>query len=110
VTVSKAGGCFRNPVLLSSEGNHKVVVRSRMCRTNEDANGFYEMQEHRMGCEDIAERQAFLGQACLHCRSPDFTAKLQRTVRSEEFVMASQQLQMVLKSLRAASVTKAAAT
>jgi hypothetical protein len=67
------------------------------------------MQEHRIGREDIAERQPFFGQACLHGRSSDFTSKLQRTMRSEEVVMASQQLKVIFQTLGTASVTEAAA-
>ena len=34
--------CFRNQVLLGSEGNHNVFVRGRRQRTNEDANNSYQ--------------------------------------------------------------------
>ena len=86
--VQPSGRCFRNPVLLGSDGNHKVRVRGQRNRANEDANNLIQAQKHRDGREYITERQSFFCQS-LHGRSSDFTAKLQRTVKSEEVVMAA---------------------
>ncbi len=79
-------------MLLSSHGNHKVILRGRNYLANEDAMNLYPAQKSRDGHEDLAERQPLMGQACLHRRSSDFGPKLQSTMRSEKVVMASQQV------------------
>jgi hypothetical protein len=66
---------FRNPVLLSSHGNQKVILRGRSHLTNEDAMDLYQAQKLRDGREDVAERQSLFGQACLHRRGSDFHDK-----------------------------------
>jgi len=92
---------FRSPVLLSCHGHHRVFLGGYL--TNEDATNLYQAQKDRNGREDVAERQPSFGQTCLHRWSFDLAAKLQRTVSPEEVVMASQQLQMVVQSLRSAT-------
>jgi hypothetical protein len=97
-------------VLLGSDGTHKAQVRGQRNPANEDANDLIKAQKCRDGCEYITERQPFFGQACLRGRSSDFASKLQRTMRSEEVVMASQQLNVIFQSLGTARVTEAATT
>ncbi len=83
-------------MLLSSHGNHKVFLRGRSQLTNEDAINLYQAQQLRDGREHVAERQPLLGQTCLHRRSSDFASKLQRTVRPEEVVVTTENLEMII--------------
>ena len=50
--------------------------------------------------EHIAERQPLSGQTCLHRWGSDLATKLQRPVRPEEVVIASQQLEMIFQTPR----------
>ena len=64
------GWCFSNPVLLSSNGKQKVLLRGRKQRTNEDGINRYQTQKHRNGHEDIPERQSFFGALAVQASCP----------------------------------------
>ena len=85
----------------------KLDNLARLFLQNENADGAQKSEYRR---EDITERQPPFRQPCLHRRSSDFGSKLQRPVRSEEVVMASQQFQMHFQSLFPPRIRKAPTT
>ena len=105
VAVERDFGCFRNPVLLSSHGGDQVFPLRGIGVNDEHTNGPDQAQKVRDGRENITERQPLWGQGCLHRRRSDFAPELQSPMGSEEIVMASQQLQMIVQPLCSPSVT-----
>ena len=63
-------------------------------------------QRHRRRQEDVSKGEPSRGQTGLHSRSSDLTSELQSSVRSDEVVVATEQLQVLIKPLRRASVGK----
>ena len=88
----KSGRNFRNrtPLVI------RLGPRSRKCKHNETDPSR----------EDVPEAQLSLRQSRLHRRSPDFSPDLQRTVRSSEVVVATEQLQVVFKGPLLPSVAR----
>jgi len=73
----------------------------------EQTDGRNRKQKIGYAREDIAEGQPLLSQTGLHRRSSDLRTEFQRPMRSDEIVMAAQQLKMIFQPLHTSSVTKA---
>ena len=98
--------CFRHQVLLSGCGQWYRCGRDRVTRPSEQENFDSRPQRNRRHKEDVSKGEPSRGQTGLHSRSSDLTSELQSSVRSDEVVIATEQLQVLIEPLRRASVGK----
>ena len=75
-------------------------------RPTEQENLDPQPQRNRRRQEDVSKGEPSRRQTSLHSRSSDLTSELQSSVRSDEVVIATEQLQMLIEPLRRASVGK----
>ena len=98
--------CFRHQVLLRGCGQWYRCGRDRVARPSEQENLDPRPQRNRRRQEDVSKGEPSRGQTGLHSRSSDLTSELQSSVRSDEVVIATEQLQVLIEPLRRASVGK----
>ena len=91
----------------AAAGSGNRCGRDRVTRPTEKENLDPRPQRNRR-CqeEDVSKGEPSRGQTGLHSRSSDLTSELQSSVRSDEGVIATEQLQVLIESLRRASVGK----
>ena len=99
-------GCFRHQVLLRGCGQWYRCGRERVARPSEQENLDPQPQRNRRRQEDVSKGEPSRGETGLHSRSSDLTSELQSSVRSDEVVIATEQLQVLIEPLRRASVGK----
>ena len=99
-------GCFRHQVLLRGCGQWFRCGRDRVARPSEQENLDPRPQRNRRRQEDVSKGEPSRDQTGLHSRSSDLTSELQSSVRSDEVVIATEQLQVLIEPLRRASVGK----
>ena len=80
--------------------------RDRVARPSEQENLDPRPQRNRRRQEDVSKGEPSRRQTSLHSRSSDLTSELQSSVRSDEVVIATEQLQVLIELLRRASVGK----
>ena len=93
-------------MLLRGCGQWFRCGRERVARPSEQENLDPRPQRNRRRQEDVSKGEPSRGQTGLHGRSSDLTSELQSSVRSDEVVIATEQLQVLIKPLRRASVGK----
>ena len=98
--------CFRHQVLLRGYGQWYRCGRDWVARPSEQENLDPRPQRNRRRQEDVSKGEPSNGQTGLHSRSSDLTSELQSSVRSDEVVIATEQLQVLIEPLRRASVGK----
>ncbi len=98
--------CFRHQVLLRGCGQWYRFGRDRVAGPTEQENLDPQPQRNRRRKEDVSKGEPSRGQTGLHSRSSDLTSELQSSVRSDEVVIATEQLQVLIEPLRRASVGK----
>ena len=98
--------CFRHQVLLRGCGQWYRCGRDRVARPTEQENLDPRPQRNRRRQEDVSKGEPSRRQTSLHSRSSDLTSELQSSVRSDEVVIATEQLQVLIEPLRRASVGK----
>ena len=101
-----AARCFRHQMLLRGCGQWYRCGRDRVARPSEQENLDPQPQRNRRRQEDVSKGEPSRGQTGLHSRSSDLTSELQSSVRSDEVVIATEQLQVLIEPLRRASVGK----
>ena len=99
-------GCFHHQVLLRGCGQWYRCGRDRVARPTEQENLDPRPQRNRRRQEDVSKGEPSRRQTSLHSRSSDLTSELQSSVRSDEVVIATEQLQVLIEPLRRASVGK----
>ena len=92
-----AFGCFRHQVLLRGCGQWFRCGRDRVARPSEQENLDPQPQRNRRRQEDVSKGEPSNGQTGLHSRSSDLTSELQSSVRSDEVVIATEQLQVLIE-------------
>ena len=91
----------------AAAGSGNRCGRDRVTRPTEKENLDPRPQRNRRRQEeDVSKGEPSRGQTGLHSRSSDLTSELQSSVRSDEGVIATEQLQVLIESLRRASVGK----
>ena len=85
-------GCFRHQVLLRGCGQWYRCGRDRVARPSEQENLDPRPQRNRHRQEDVSKGEPSRRQTGLHSRSSDLTSELQSSVRSDEVVIATEQL------------------
>ena len=98
--------CFRHQVLLRGCGQWFRCGRDRVARPSEQENLDPRPQRNRRRQEDVSKGEPSNGQTGLHSRSSDLTSELQSSVWSDEVVIATEQLQVLIEPLCRASVGK----
>ena len=98
--------CFRHQVLLRGCGQWFRCGRDRVARPSEQENLDPQPQRNRRRQEDVSKGEPSRRQTGLHSWSSDLTSELQSSVRSDEVVIATEQLQVLIEPLRRASVGK----
>ena len=98
--------CFRHQVLLRGCRQWYRCGRDRVARPAEHENLDPRPQRNRRRQEDVSKGEPSRRQTSLHSRSSDLTSELQSSVRSDEVVIATVQLQVLIEPLRRASVGK----
>ena len=93
-------------MLLRGCGQWYRCGRDRVARPTEHENLDPRPQRNRRRQEDVSKGEPSRRQTSLHSRSSDLTSELQSSVRSDEVVIATEQLQVLIEPLRRASVGK----
>ena len=88
--------CFRHQVLLRGCGQWYRCGRDRVARPSEQENLDPQPQRNRCRQEDVSKGEPSRRQTSLHSRSSDLTSELQSSVRSDEVVIATEQLQVLI--------------
>ena len=84
----------------------RVLGQDGVARPTEQENLDPQPQRNRRRQEDVSKGEPSRGETGLHSRSSDLTSELQSSVRSDEVVIATEQLQVLIEPLRRASVGK----
>ena len=93
-------------MLLRGCGQWYRCGRDQVAPPSEQENLDPRPQRNRCRQEDVSKGEPSRGQTGLHSRSSDLTSELQSSVRSDEIVIATEQLQVLIEPLRRASVGK----
>ena len=93
-------------MLLRGCGQWYRCGRDRVTRPSEQENLDPRPQRNRRHQEDVSKGEPSRRQTSLHSRSSDLTSELQSSVRSDEVVIATEQLHMLIEPLGRASVGK----
>ena len=93
-------------MLLRGCGQWFRCGRDRVARPSEQENLDPRPQRNRRRQEDVSKGEPSRRQTSLYSRSSDLTSELQSSVRSDEVVIATEQLQVLIEPLLRVSVGK----
>ena len=91
--------CFRHQMLLRGYGQWYRCGRDRVAGPSEQENLDPRPEKNRRRQEDVSKSEPSHGQTGLHSRSSDLTSELQSSVRSDEVVIATEQLQVLIEPI-----------